>query len=229
MVGWTSPSVLLEMADTLHRLQPDVVAFAGNLTTSGTGTEFKNAKELLESFPSPQVIVPGDRDQSSTRWLAGTGSFHKIVESQTTPHFIDREIAVIGVESTSSRGVLSIKDSDRKEVERLLSTTEPGAIKILVSHHRVFYGDRFEPSEADDRVFRSAFDVQLIGPLEPTHAVQGARPSDTTIFVPCANRPEGIAFNLLRIQPPEVVVERYGWQQETASYKLLETNTLVKP
>jgi hypothetical protein len=232
MVGWTSPAVLVAMADALHRLQPDVVAVSGNLTASGQSGELRAASTFLSTLPSPQVVVPGDLDRASTlsrvsRLLASSENFSTAVESNPTPCFADREIILVGVNSSNSSGAKpgAIDSGHRLRVENLLETADPTALRVLVSFRPVFLGDKFDPRPEDERVFRSVFDLALVGPLEP-ETQRVFRPSDTTLFVSSPARPEGLGFHLVRVQPPEVVLERYGWKAENGEFRLLGTETL---
>lgn len=230
MIGWTSSDVLTALSESLACLQPDVVAVSGNLTMGGTATELRHAREFLDGLPSPQVVVPGDSDYSPyarmSNLLTASNGFAKCVEANPTPCFADREIVVIGTNSargSSDRKAMLSEEQGR--VNSILEKAEPGALRILVSFRPTFLGDRFEPREDDGRVFRSVFDLQLEGPLDSRKA-QGFRPSDTTLFVSCGSRPEGLGFNLLRVRTPEIVVEQYGWKHEVADFRLLGSETL---
>ncbi len=230
MIGWTPTGILSEMAESLHRLQPDVVTVSGNLTASGNKRELRNARAFLDSVPSPQVVVPGELDAARPfvgRLLPSSGRFNRLVENNATPCFADSELLVIGLNTVRARrGKPHVVPSERERVMRLVEASDPGALKVLVSFRPVFMGDRLDPKMEDERVFRSRFDVLLAGPLAPRAEERSFRPSDTTLFIACANRPEGVGFNLLRIRPPEIVLERYGWQHQSASFALLGSETL---
>lgn len=230
-VGWTSPSILSTLADTVHRLQPDLVVLSGNLTHAGSTADLKQAKQFLDSLPSPQVVVPGEKDISTgaivSRLLTASDGFSKIIERRTVPFFADSEMVVVGVNTAlSQRGLKTrIAESEREEVDRILETADPSALRVLVSFHPLFL-DHFQPNPNDERVFRSVFDIQLAGPLDPPEARKGFRPSDTAVLVSCSNRPEAIGFNLLRVHRPELVLERYQWQNDTASFRLSGSEAL---
>ncbi len=230
MIGWTPPGILSEMADTLHRLQPDVVTVSGNLTASGNKKELRSARAFLDSVPSPQIVVPGELDATLPlvgKWIPSSGSFMRLVEGNSTPCFADSELVVVGVNTVRSRrGKARVLDVERERVLHLVQASDPSALKVLVSFHPVFLGDRLEPREEDERVFRSQFDLLLAGPLSPIAEKRSFRPSDTTLFISCAMNPGGVGFNLLRLKPPEIVLERYGWRPEREGFLLLSSETL---
>lgn len=232
LVGWTSPSVLSALADTLHRLQPDVVAVSGNLTASGSASEMRAARAFLESAPSPQVVVPGERDYSALRRifrpLSSQDAFAKHVETNPAPFFANRHVVLMGINTArmAEGKRFAMSETERAQMKKLLETAEPSALKILVSYAPVFVGDRFDPRPEDGRVFRSQFDVVLTGTGQEKQA-RPVRPSDTSIFVPCTARAEGLAFNVLRVRPGESVLERYGWRISNADFRLLSSEPLL--
>lgn len=229
MAGWTAPGILSALSDTVHRLQPDIVAIAGNLTASGQSREFQIAQIFLDSLPSPQIVVPGEKDfprlGQLSRLMNSSGGFSKHIESSPVPYFADRELVVVGVDSSSTSKKNSVGEAELSEIHRVLESADPGAIKVLVSYREVFLPDLFAPRPEDDRVFRSVFDIQLGGPLERTAGSQGARSSDTTLFFPCASRPEGLGFHLVRIDKPQITIERYGWQVANGEFRLLGSDS----
>jgi hypothetical protein len=217
-VGSTDPKMLEALPDLLVRLQPNVVVVAGNLTHSGQAGELRNARTLLDSMPSPQIVVPGDRDFGNSRFnrlLSTSASFFTAIESKTTPCFADSEIVVVGADMSKATQVKhgGRDEAGQKQIDQLFETADAKALHLLVACRPGF--------AMDERVTRR-LDVVLAGEIDPQDpSCEGLLP--TVIYTQDWN--EGLAFNFLRLSAQEVVIERYGWKEAHAEFRLLGSDT----
>ncbi len=63
------PETLGEIADRVRRIEPDVVALAGDLTTAGYEGEHEEAASWVAQLESPKVIIPGNHDARNVGYV----------------------------------------------------------------------------------------------------------------------------------------------------------------
>jgi 3',5'-cyclic AMP phosphodiesterase CpdA len=57
-----SPEQVTALSRSIALMAPDIIVVSGDLTRSGTKDEFRQAKEFLEPFAVPKLILPGNHD-----------------------------------------------------------------------------------------------------------------------------------------------------------------------
>jgi hypothetical protein len=218
-IGATAPAVLTALSDFIDRLQPSVVAVAGNLTNTGQPGDLRGARAFLDTLPSPQVVVPGDRDFGNSRYnrlLSTSASFFTAIEPKSTPCFADREIIVIGADMTKASQIKhdGRDEVDQKNIDQLLITADADSVCVMVGCRPGF--------ALQERASRRHVDLVLTGTPDPMDIVGDG----TSLILYTEDWEEGLAFNFLRIAPPEIIVERYGWKEAHAEFRLLRSETL---
>ena len=220
-VGSTAPEMLEALSDLLARLQPTLVVVAGNMTHSGQAGELRNARLLLDSMPSPQIVVPGDRDFGNSRYtrlLSTSASFFTAIESKTFPCFADSEIVVVGADMSKATQVKhgGRDEAGQKQIDPLFEAADPSALRLMVACRPGF--------AMDERETRRPLDLVLTGSPDPHDpSYEGMTPP----VIYTQDWAEGLAFNFLRLTPSEVVIERYGWKDAHAEFRLLGSETLA--
>ncbi len=63
------PEVLGEIVERVHRLDPDVVILAGDLTTDGYEWEYEEVARWVARFQVPTVIIPGNHDARNVGYV----------------------------------------------------------------------------------------------------------------------------------------------------------------
>lgn len=218
----------------MERLQPSLVAVSGNLTTSGSDAQLAAAKDFLARLPSPQIVVPGDRDVPKwdlvDRVVSPWERFEKYFGTNKTPYFADNEIVMAGIRTARAfpGNTVSLPAEQNLFIQELMATAEPGLVKILLGYRPLFLPHKYEPSEEDERVFRSQVDLFITGRPWPAEEKRGQREHDTTLFVGMGRAKQG--FQTLRIQDQTVAVEEYDWDDSLGDHKLasaIETPLIV--
>ena len=119
--GRVDRAVVDAVRHTVHDLAPDLVAVSGDFTQRARARQFAEAREFLASLPSPQLIVPGNHDvplhNVFARFFNPLGGYRRHMTDNLMPHFIDRELVVIGA---SSR----VEIWDRQSWETYLADSE---------------------------------------------------------------------------------------------------------
>ena len=249
--GRVDPVLLDPLRALVHELAPDVVVVSGDLTQRAKSEQFEEARAWLDTLPDPQIIVPGNHDISLynvfRRFLAPLDRYKRYITDDLDPVYIDDEIAVLGVNTARS---LTFKDGrvNREQVEKIratLSGLAPGVTRVVVTHHPF---DLPRGAENEELVHRAdmamdvfaelGVDLLMAGHLHLSHAgntqarykiseyaalvVQAGTATSTR------GRGEVNSFNVIRIEPLRIEVDRYGWDSVHTRFQLLATEKFMR-
>jgi 3',5'-cyclic AMP phosphodiesterase CpdA len=244
--GRVDQDLLRPLQELVTRLAPDVVVVSGDLTQRAKTEEFKAARAWLDTLPGPQIVVPGNHDiplyNVASRFITPLRKYTRYVTLDLAPEYVDDEIAVLGINTARS---LTFKDGrvnkeQLAQMRQRMSAVSPDHTRIIVTHHPFDLPDTFDKDDLVDRapMAMQAFsecgvDVLLAGHLHSSHAGNSAgryKISGYAALVVQAGtatstrgRGESNSFNVLRIEPDDVQVERYSWVEGTASFEPVHT------
>lgn len=235
-----------QLADTLVQaivdIAPDVVAISGDLTQRARRAQFAAARAFLLRLPAPCVVVPGNHDvplyNVVARLIDPLGRYRRYISRERFPMFADDALVVAGVDTTRS---LTIQDGglrprDVRHLESVLASAPPKATRIIVCHHP------FDPliarrarltaprpaADAMARLVAAGADVFLTGHLHVGYvghtAVRYGIAGRSAIVVEAGTatsvrlRGEINSFNVLRIDPDAVQIERRAWSETSGRF-----------
>jgi 3',5'-cyclic AMP phosphodiesterase CpdA len=239
-----------DVLDPLRRcvgeLRPHVVVVSGDLTQRARPEQFREARTFLESLPQPQVVVPGNHDvplyNVFRRFVNPLAAYRSIISDDLEPAFVDDAIAVVGVNTARS---LTFKGGriSAEQVERVrarLCELDERITRIVVTHHPFDLPEHWEQDQivrraalAMEMFSRCGADILLAGHLHLSHA--GATTARSTpggysaLLVQAGTatsvrgRGENNSFNVLRVVPREVRVERYAWDPAIGEFSIYTT------
>lgn len=240
--GRVDQSLIEPLISAVTEARPDLVAVSGDLTQRARSHQFREARAFLDRLPQPQIVVPGNHDvplhNVFTRFLQPLAKYRRLISDDLQPFFGDDEIAVVGVNTARS---LTIKGGRINEmqiagVKERLCVFRDEVVKVVVTHHPFDlpegYGDRDLVGRADlamTALAECGADLFLAGHLHITHTghtaqrykirghsalvVQAGTASSTR------GRGEANSFNLVRLNHPEISVERIVWQPERGVFE----------
>lgn len=249
--GRVDPALLDPLRDLVHRIAPTAVVVSGDLTQRAKSEEFEQARAWLDTLPEPQIIVPGNHDISLynvfRRFMLPLDRYKRYITDDLTPVYIDEEIAVLGLNTARS---LTFKDGrvNKEQVAKIretLSGLDPKMTRVVVTHHPF---DLPEGSEERDLVDRAAMamdvfkdlgvDLLMAGHLHLSHAgntqarykiseyaalvVQAGTATSTR------GRGEVNSFNVIRIEPQRIEVDRYGWDTVHDQFQVMATEKFMR-
>jgi 3',5'-cyclic AMP phosphodiesterase CpdA len=249
--GRVDPALLDPLRNLVREIAPDVVVISGDLTQRAKSEEFEAARDYLDTLPGPQIVVPGNHDISLynvfRRFLQPLDRYKRYITDDLNPVFIDDEIAVLGVNTARS---LTIKDGrvNKEQVEKIRSTLaglDPGITRVVVTHHPF---DLPPGSEEDDLIDRasmamdafsqSGVDLLMAGHLHTSHAGNTSaryKISEYAALVVQAGtatstrgRGEVNSFNVIRVEPQRIEVDRHGWDTVHGKFQLLNTEKFLR-
>jgi 3',5'-cyclic AMP phosphodiesterase CpdA len=224
-------------------VKPDVVAVSGDLTQRARTSEFMAAREFLASIPFPQIIVPGNHDvplhNLISRFTRKLDRYTRYITRDLQPAYADSEIVVVGVNTARA---WTWKDGriNRSQLEKLRALLQAGpaqATKIVVTHHPFDL-----PAGASGRVVgrsrlamkilaECGVDLLLAGHFHIADTGQTAKryklPSHSAIIVASGTststrgRGQPNSFNVIRIEQPEITIERRVWRRDSRRFDVL--------
>ncbi|MDP1906899.1 MAG: metallophosphoesterase family protein [Hyphomicrobium sp.] len=239
--GRINPLLPPALRAALLQAQPDVVVVSGDLTQRARRAEFVQARAFLDTLPFPQVVVPGNHDvplhDVMRRWLAPLEKYRHFIGSDIEPFYADEEVIIQGLSTARS---LTWKNGriNRVQVERTctkLAGTGPDVTRIVVTHHPFdLPGEKHDGSlvgraeMAITAFTKCRVDMILSGHFHIGHAGNwGQRHSalgHAAILVQAGTatstrqREEANSWNLIRIDRPDVTIERQTWDPEREGF-----------
>jgi 3',5'-cyclic AMP phosphodiesterase CpdA len=249
--GRVDPELLDPLRELVHKIAPTVVVVSGDLTQRAKSEQFEEARAWLDTLPGPQIIVPGNHDISLynvfRRFVLPLERYKRYITDDLDPVYIDDEIAVLGVNTARS---LTWKDGrvNKEQVDKIRSTLAglpQDVTRVVVTHHPF---DLPKGAEEDDLVDRAhmamdvfadvGVDLLMAGHLHQSHAgntqarykiseyaalvVQAGTATSTR------ERGEVNSFNLIRIEPERIEVDRYGWDSVHKAFQPLATEKFMR-
>lgn len=143
--GTEMPELVEALEADIHRLSPDLLLVSGDLTQRAKNRQFQAAKEFLDRFSAPKVIVPGNHDiplfDVLTRLRRPFQRFSEWITDDMYPSYMDDELGVIGVNSVQATNWKEGRLS-REKLARLtdyFNQLDDALFKILVLHHNVVF------------------------------------------------------------------------------------------
>jgi 3',5'-cyclic AMP phosphodiesterase CpdA len=240
--GRIDQTLIAPLTSLVARLAPDLVVVSGDLTQRATSGQFKAARVFLDRLPQPQLVVPGNHDISLhnlfSRFVLPLGKYRKFVTPELEPVYVDDEIAVLGINTVRS---LTFKDGriNREQIARLrsrLSDLGTERTKIIVTHHPFDLPAHFHERRLVDRAplamamfAECGVDLLLAGHYHSSHAASTSGRYKTAGYAALVvqagtatstrGRGETNSFNVIRVEPGRIGVERYGWDSASASFQ----------
>jgi 3',5'-cyclic AMP phosphodiesterase CpdA len=239
--GRTNPATLGPLLSFARELAPNVVLVSGDLTQRARAWQFREAAEFLGALPKPQIVVPGNHDvplyNVLDRFARPLTNYRRYVTTDLQPFYRDDEIAVIGINTARSLTFKRGRINERQitKVREQLSALPNETIRVIVTHHPF---DLPEGGADIDLVGRARLametfvacgaDVIASGHLHVFHtghtAIRYRIPGRSALVVQAGTatstreRGEPNSFNVLRIDPPRISVERRAFEEKSRRF-----------
>jgi 3',5'-cyclic AMP phosphodiesterase CpdA len=239
--GRVDYATVTPLTEAITKIAPHVVVISGDLTQRAREDQFDEARRFLDALPKPQIVVPGNHDvplyNLFARFVAPLDNYRKIISEDVEQFYRDEEIAIVGINTARSATFKNgrINEDQVERARELLCDLDESVTKIIVTHHPVDLPRQFPEG---DLVGRARMAVESLAPCGVDVFMAGhyhfGHTGDTATRYAIENynaliihagtatstrgRGEPNSFNVVRIDHPEIVVERYTWRPEESVF-----------
>ena len=234
------------MIETITRINPDLVAVSGDLTQRARASQFAEARDFLAQLPKPQIVVPGNHDvplhNVFARFAQPLSKYRRYITDDLRPFYHDEEIAVLGVNTARSLAFKGgrINKAQLEWMRERLAASHPEAVKVIVTHHPFDLPEGHHERHlvgrarmAMEALARYGADLFLAGHLHVSHTTHSATrykiKGHSALVVQAGTaasargRGEENSFNVVRIDRPNIAVERFEWLPDSRGFALVST------
>jgi len=239
--GRVDAQIIEPLIKTISKINPNLVAISGDLTQRARSHQFREARAFLDRLPQPQIVVPGNHDvplhNVFTRFLQPLDKYKRYITDDLQPVYADEEIVVVGVNTARSLTIKGgrINEDQVARIREKLCESGAAVVKAVVTHHPFDlpegYNDRDLVGRAQMAMTSLAecgADLFLAGHLHIIHTGHTAKRYNirghSALVVQAGTasstreRGEANSFNVIRIERPNITVERLSWEPESASF-----------
>lgn len=239
--GRVNENVIPPLIEAINSIAPDVVAVSGDLTQRARSHQFKEARAFLNRLPQPQIVVPGNHDvplhNVLARFFTPLRKYRRHITDDLRPFYRDDEIAMLGINTARSLTIKGGRINERQIawVQEQFCAVDDDLVRILVTHHpfdlptghaeRNLVGRAKMAMEA---LASCGADVFLAGHLhlsQTTHSASRYKIEGHSALVIQAGtatssrgRGEENSFNVVRVDRPNITVERFEWNQALSQF-----------
>ena len=241
-------ALIAHLMTVIGSAKPDVVVVSGDLTQRARTGQFKAARLFLDALPKPQIIVPGNHDiplhNVVNRFFRPLEKYRRYITNDLEPFHVDDEIAVLGINTARSLTIKNgrINKAQMEHIRARFCALEDRITRIIVTHHPFDlpggFGDRDLVGGASIamKIFAGCrIDLFLAGHLHASHAGSmseryeiagyGAIAVQAGTATSTRGRGESNSFNILRIVPGRVAIERMSWRPRSGTFDCVSTET----
>lgn len=241
--GRIDPAIVEPLRRAVVELKPDLVAISGDFTQRARRTQFKAAREFIDSLNAKTLVVPGNHDiplfDVLSRLAAPLDYYRRYISSDLSPEYLDEEMIVLGVNTARALvfpfGDGRISESQVDHIIKRLATVPKPLLRVIVTHHPfdvppgVHERRMVGRSEmAMMRLADSNADLFLSGHLHISHVSRTVERYDiaghSALIVQAgtvSTRGRGgqePSFNVLRMHRPEIDLARYSWDASARTF-----------
>jgi len=239
--GRVDEQLISPLISAVTAIKPDLVAVSGDLTQRARSQQFREARAFLDALPQPQIVVPGNHDVPMhnvfSRFVRPLDKYKRHITDDLQPVYQDNEIVVVGVNTARSLTIKGgrINEDQVANVREQLCDAGDKLVKTVVTHHPF---DLPEGYNDRDLVGRSKMamtgladcgaDLFLAGHLHVSHTGHTAKRYNirghSALVVQAGTasstrgRGEANSFNVIRIQRPDISVERLTWDANRSAF-----------
>ena len=239
--GRVNPQIIAPLIKAVSEIEPDLVAVSGDLTQRARSHQFREARAFLDALPQPQIVVPGNHDiplhNVFTRFLQPLDKYRQYIADDLQPTYADDEIAVVGVNTARSLTFKGgrINEKQVAGIREMLCRSAEELVKVVVTHHPFDLPEGYNARELVGRAQMAmtgladcGADLFLAGHLHVGHTGHTAKRYNirghSALVVQAGtaastrSRGEANSFNVIRIERPNITVDRLSWEAASTSF-----------
>lgn len=241
--GRVDPVVVTPLIEAIKRAKPELVAVSGDLTQRARSHQFMEARAFLDALPKPQIVVPGNHDvplyNVFARFINPLRKYQRYITHDLAPFHHDDEMAVLGINTARSFTIKSgrVNESQVAWMREKLCAFEQKIVKVVVTHHPFDLPEGHDERNlvgrarmAMERLASCGADLFLAGHLHVSHTSHSATrykiKGHSALVVQAGTatstrgRGEANSFNIIRVNRPDISVQRFEWQPTRGEFAL---------
>lgn len=222
-------------------LTPDAIVVSGDLTQRARPRQFEEARTFLARLPCRrQLVVPGNHDvplwNLLLRVFSPRARFDHYVTRDPFPTLVDRELAIVGLDT--ARSLTSNGRVSMSQIEVILGRfrdAPPHALRVLVCHHPFVVpvdGPAGKRARRSDTALAALVEYEVDLLLTGHRHLPWVSPLGTDLLTVHAgtttsSRTRGVenSFNEIIVDRDHVVVRRFLWHPDLGKFVLREDAT----
>lgn len=232
------PAVTEALGALVRSVRPELIVASGDLTHRGRAEQHTRAAELLRSFETPVLAVPGNHDMPYTFPARFTRTWEQFERqwSTTEPTHSSETLHVVGLNSARPYRHQSgaLRPDQLRDATARLQTAPDGALRVVVLHHHMigapWRAARKRPVSHRNRVLRelvgAGADLILAGHIHQAavserhefEVVEGDVRAAVVAVAPGLGRPrpnrlgEARGLHVFEAAPSTLAVQTYVWR-----------------
>jgi 3',5'-cyclic AMP phosphodiesterase CpdA len=248
--GTIHDAAVQPLIDTVTAINPDVIAVSGDLTQRARKRQFLAARAFLEALPGQKIVVPGNHDVPLYNLVARfrrLERYRRYIASDLEPFYCNGGIAVLGINTARSLTFKSgrINEQQVARAKSRLCGLPDSVAKIIVTHHPFDLPAAYRHGALVGRArmaIKALNECRVDLFLSGHFHVSGAAPTSFQIpvngysslivqagtAISMRTRREQNTFNVIRIDLPELSIERMEWMPGRATFVVSGVERFVR-
>jgi len=246
--NWIDEDLVPKLLEAVRTLRPNVVAVSGDFTQHARPEEFERARTFVRSLPGHLILVPGNHDMAFLNPLRRVTQrlalYKKYITNNLQPQYSDAEMTIVGLNTARVAHLRNgrVRAWQVDAMEDAMSVAEPGAIRILVTHHPFDLPESYAAAELiGSTVMKrvvAAVDVLLAGHMHISHAAPTAvrykLAGNSAVFVQAGTalstrgRGEPNSFQVLRTGKSTLEVEQHSANDSATGFHPVKKTRFVR-
>lgn len=245
-------SLVDPLLSVINATRPDLVVVSGDFTQRARKSQFEDARRFLDAISFPTLVVPGNHDvplyNLYARFCRPLVNYRKYITPDLSPFFHDDEIAVAGINTARSftrqygrineKQIVALTERFRpfkEDVTHIVVTHHPFDLPPGYTNHRQLVG---RAKMAMKAFAMAGVDLLLSGHLHITHTGLTTERYKITGYsalvvqagtaISTRGRGEANSFNIIRIEPGKIEVERIAWTPEHREFRSAASGAYIR-